>query len=177
MRDESERHIYVLPLRPSDQEQLSTGRYRAPYKLKVLANTPLSNVARYLQCLLREDARDLAVRILVAYRTDHLQVPESLTVDEIGYITHQWRRLELKYAFVPPPGKEAAPPPLPAPKKAMKIRHAVLLDSVKTNRRELPEPYEFAPAGPQSCQSPLQFFSQSWDLAPGESGGATLSIV
>jgi hypothetical protein len=161
-------YAYLFPLTRTDHDILRQRKVNGPQKLKVLGTTRIERIAKYIVGFLPQDVADPYVRILVPYRDNYIQIPESLTVDEISCICNQPEELQLKYSFTKPQ-ETIAPPPCDDPKR----RPAVVRRARKTSpprprtRREVSRP----PA------SSFSFFADSWDLTPNEGSPPSMGPI
>jgi hypothetical protein len=112
-----ELHIRMSPLRSCDHRQISGSKHNPLQRIKVSNATSLSTVANYLQ---RLAITNTPVLLHAPYRSGTVQVPLSMSVAELIFITNQRDTCELHYSFadsklVSPPAIDLHQPP--------KLRH------------------------------------------------------
>jgi hypothetical protein len=107
--------IRMSPLRSCDHRQISCSKHNPLQRIKVSNATMLLTVANSLQRLAMTNT---PVTLHAPYRSGTVQVPLSMSVAELMFITNQRDTCELRYSFAdsvlisPPPVDVHHPPKL-----------------------------------------------------------------
>jgi hypothetical protein len=152
-----ELYIKMSPLRSCDHRQISRYKHNPLQRIKVSNATKLLTVASYLQ---RLAITNTPVVLHAPYRSGNVQVPLSMSVAELLFITNQHDTCELRYSFIDsvvisPPSVDIHQPP--------KLRHR------QTYPSPTPKPIEKFPVlsipfsdSIESINSGLSLFSNSF---------------
>jgi hypothetical protein len=103
-----ELYVQLQPLTPADQRHLTKSRNMPLQRMKVSHFTTLATLASHIQRLAGSEPAP-PVSLYTPYRTGAVQLPLSMSVAELCFITNQREQADIRYSFQ---GRREPPPPV-----------------------------------------------------------------